>query len=589
MKKLLTTVLVLTMIATVFCVSPVVYAEAAPTMAVVTAPQTDANDLITATFTNVTDARWVVYSIKDDTTGEYIFMDEKRGYTAQAEGFTFIFKPEEEEIKGHVDFVAEAKVTMADGTVVPLSQAFEFRSFDNVQGVIRAMLAGTKTITEAQAEINFRVPTYYSSDFNNAIITALNVTFADELAANGGVYANGDATTHIDQTELENAIKEESIINALNTNDTTVISNIVNNYPADIGIEAAIEYTDLYANGDKVAIITKLAAYDYATKVDFANQFKTENYLADLSTKMLGQVIDFLKINNNKYYKYDTTTTLTGGTLLNLNFDNAGGLTELISGSDTKAAYAEDYMAKGTYNSLADIDSRFTQLLIDLPSVSEPVVNTPENVPTIVVPSGGNNVGGSVSVGLVNPIVGQNSVPFTDIDDVDWAGEAIRALYREGVIDGVSAKQFQPNANVTREQFIKIIVNTFGLKGNGTATKLADVDQNEWYAPFINTAVELGIINGVSETEFGIGQNITRQDMAVIMYRVAKYIGKDITAKSSRVPTDMDTADDYADEAIIALYQSGIVNGVADGVFAGWQTATRAQAAKLCYDLRGAK
>ena len=73
------------------------------------------------------------------------------------------------------------------------------------------------------------------------------------------------------------------------------------------------------------------------------------------------------------------------------------------------------------------------------------------------------------------------------------------------------------------------------------------------------------------------------------MYRVAKYIGKDLAAKSSKMPEDMDSIDDYAYEAVVALYQAEIVNGVAEGVVAGWQTATRAQAAKLSYDLREAK
>ena len=193
-----------------------------------------------------------------------------------------------------------------------------------------------------------------------------------------------------------------------------------------------------------------------------------------------------------------------------------------------------------------------------------------------------------ITLGIFS-IVGENVNPFTDIDDVEWAKEAIVALAKEGVIEGVSAKQYQPNANVTREQFVKIIVNTFGLKGTGEVAAFEDVDQKDWYATYINTAVELGIIKGTSDASFGVGQNISRQDMTLIMYRVAKYVGVDVAAKSGRTFTDANSIDSYAIDAVTALYRAGIVNGVADGVFGGQQTATRAQAAKLCYDLRESK
>ena len=376
-------------------------------------------------------------------------------------------------------------------------------------------------------------------------------------------------------------MKSEILVATLSAGNAGKIKNLLDSAYTDVGLTAETPERLWYENLDKTAIATKLAGFTYATISDFVNQFKSEVFVAKLSGTYSTEVMAFIESNYSNYTNYGTATHLSSesGTPTVLDFITYNSL---VSGSSFRQEYAGTYMA-ATYANLDVLEERFADLLIALPNINEPVQNTPTG-PSVSV--GSDN---TISVGLVNPIVGENSIPFTDIDDVEWAKEAIGALYREGVIEGVSAKQFQPNSNVTREQFVKIIVNTFGLKGNGTATSLTDVDQSAWYASFINTAVELGIINGVSDTAFGIGQNITRQDMTVIMYRVANYIGKDISPKSSRVPTDMSSVDNYADDAVVSLYQAGIINGVSEGVFAGWQTATRAQAAKLCYDLREAK
>ncbi len=580
MKRLLTTVLVLAMITTMFCVYPVVSAAVEPTMEVSIVNNASANDPISATFTNVSDAKWVVWSIKADSTGEYVFVDEKRGNKVAAEGFNYTFSASETALKSLVNFTVEAKITGADGTVTTLTTPVVYRSFGEVQGIIRDVLADpqVKTISQAKDLLMFTLPEYYLTSYDADIVAALRTTFATALA---NPYNPDDVSTHIDPKTFADEIIEEVLLAAINCNNKSAIADLLNTYYADVTISLTDKEKIWYdASAKKDDIATKLATYEYATVADFTSQFKSLAFLDKLSSTNAVGRIEFLRNNNNTYLNYGTATTITGGTVTNLDFVTY----DTLATTDTRKEYAGAYMS-GTYNNLDDLETRFADLLLALPGINEPVANTPSTPST---PSD-VSVGGTVSVGLVNPIVGENALPFTDLDDVEWAKEAIRALYVEGVIDGVSAKQYLPNANVTREQFVKIIVNTFGLKGYGVVTSLTDVNQNEWYAPFINIAVELGIINGVSSTEFGVGQNITRQDMTVIMHRVAKYIGKDITSKSSKKPTDMSSVDAYAEEAVISLYQAGIINGVAEGVFAGWQTATRAQAAKLCYDLRESK
>lgn len=588
MKKLLTTALVLAMIMTTLCMTPAVYAADAPTVSAGTTQEMSGNDTVSIAFTNVSGAKWVVCSVKANATGECIFIGEKRGNKAAAEGFSFLLTNSETTLKTNpAYFTVEATVTNADGSVTVLAPyVFQYHPYGELQDIIREMLGKTPlvytdgTIADGASKIGITLPSYYDSA-NDSVILAniLAVTSPVNYASLYNVPFDYTDGTNIPQVQFETDLKNAIIFATINSQSASAITSLINNAPADVGISESTDEKMWYNNAaaNKTAIISKLATKTYVSPADFVNQFKTEAFLNELSTKNTLDVISFLRARNDRYTNYGLASPLTGGTVTHLDFTTY----DLKASTPRKGEYAGTYMV-GEYSSLTDLENKFAQLLVDLDGITEPTTPTGPTGPT------SPSATPTVNVGLTTPLVGENAAPFTDIDDVEWAKEAIVALAKEGVIEGVSAKQFQPNADVTREQFVKIIVNTFGLKSTGVVAPLEDVDQNEWYASYINTAVELGIVKGVSDTEFGVGQKITRQDMTVIMYRVANYIGKNIVAKSNRSFTDAAYIDDYAKEAVTALYKAEIVNGVADGVFGGWQTATRAQAAKLCYDLREA-
>ena len=174
---------------------------------------------------------------------------------------------------------------------------------------------------------------------------------------------------------------------------------------------------------------------------------------------------------------------------------------------------------------------------------------------------------------------------FNDVaEQTDWASASVNALYEAGIVNGVSEGKFDPNGNVTREQFAKMIVSMLGETENISGDSFSDVNANEWYAPYVAMAKESGIVNGVSETEFGVGQNITREQMATMIYRAGLLIGykSDGTAKTF---SDSDKISDYAKDAVDALTAGGVINGMADGSFAPSATATRAEAACMIYNM----
>ncbi|MDD6484252.1 MAG: S-layer homology domain-containing protein [Clostridiales bacterium] len=173
---------------------------------------------------------------------------------------------------------------------------------------------------------------------------------------------------------------------------------------------------------------------------------------------------------------------------------------------------------------------------------------------------------------------------FNDISGVEWARESIIALYKAGIIDGVSEGKFEPNALVTREQFVKMLVCTYGLENADAKCSFEDVEANSWYYGYVAAACEAGIVNGISDVLFGTGQNITREDMAVMAYRAALF-GNTAFKNGAESFADDEKIYDYAKEAVYALKAEGVMTGKENNLFAPKDFATRAEAAKIIYGL----
>lgn len=205
---------------------------------------------------------------------------------------------------------------------------------------------------------------------------------------------------------------------------------------------------------------------------------------------------------------------------------------------------------------------------------------------------GGGSTGGMPNIGSspagnANQTKEPNAVyktGFTDLESVSWAKESILALKDAGVISGKSETVFEPDAAVKREEFVKMIVSAFGFTADGETSEFADTNPDEWYYPYINVAVKNGIVFGDDTGKFGIGNGITRQDMAVIIYRVLELKGINAEKVNDAVVfTDENEISDYAKEAVSSLQQYGIISGMDDGSFAPKSGATRAQSAKMIY------
>lgn len=205
-------------------------------------------------------------------------------------------------------------------------------------------------------------------------------------------------------------------------------------------------------------------------------------------------------------------------------------------------------------------------------------------------PSGG---GGGGSSKVTYPTNTDNYVPrenerkayYSDIDDFIWANEAITALTDKKIICGDESGQFYPNKPVTREEFLKMIVLAANIDVSGAgAVSFDDVSSAAWYYPYVCAGVSSKIINGMSETVFGAGEYVTRQDAAVMLKRAFENTKKAYSYnREYSLFNDNGDISDYARKSAEMLYRTGIVNGYDDNTFRPFNNCTRAEAAKIIY------
>lgn len=176
---------------------------------------------------------------------------------------------------------------------------------------------------------------------------------------------------------------------------------------------------------------------------------------------------------------------------------------------------------------------------------------------------------------------------FADVNGAAWAKEAIGAFVYEGVVSGYEDGTVRPNNEITRDEFIKLLVCALGIDINASATNIySDIPAGSWQIPYVAAGVNAGIVNGTGTLTFGSGENITRQDMATMIYRAALKLGISLTNDKLAAFKDAEMIAGYAADAVSKLAASGVITGMGDDTFAPAANATRAQAISMLYILR---
>lgn len=201
--------------------------------------------------------------------------------------------------------------------------------------------------------------------------------------------------------------------------------------------------------------------------------------------------------------------------------------------------------------------------------------------------SGNKNSGPVINLPqATEPAAKPQEEKFEDLDAAAWAKTAINSLAEKGIISGMSEKSFAPLEKLTREQFAVMLVKAFGISESGAISDFSDLPESHWAYGAVSAAYKKGIVSGIGGGMFGTGQNIKRQDIAVMAAKAAETAGYSLGGDKAADLKDIEELPEYAKESVVKMVSAGIINGYPeDGTFRGAELATRAQAAQIIYTI----
>ncbi|WP_223830120.1 S-layer homology domain-containing protein [Paenibacillus arenilitoris] len=188
--------------------------------------------------------------------------------------------------------------------------------------------------------------------------------------------------------------------------------------------------------------------------------------------------------------------------------------------------------------------------------------------------------------------VWRHAQAFEDGGEVPYAADAIRALSNKFVLRGVSEDRFMPKSEVTRAQFITMMIQSLGIQpAQGDGAAFADVTPGQWHYDAIMTAYGLGLANGYEDGRFQPGKSLSRQEMVTMLYNALKFTGQIEPLANEEINSRLGGFEDeasiaaWAREAVAYAVKHGIVRGTSSGTFSPDTVSNRAQGAMIIHGM----
>jgi len=449
---------------------------------------------------------------------------------------------------------------------------------------ITSKLSGSKNINIDSANVNLNVLEVNASltGVSNAALVEVTASDGSLLSANvlssakngnisyNYVFPNSVASGKYKVSVYSDDISKYSEVSYISKSDRDRFFNLANGTSRTELTECITglkDYLGISSYSD--AKISDLALTMISVP-DFANYPEAYNFigyydtlLADINSASWGELTELIEKNSGIFSSNDDVEYF-----ISLSDDKQNTISQKLI----------KYLPQST---VSDILSALGKAISDYK-------NTPDKNPSYGSQGSGGGGGGGSSSATFPSASGTNQYSpvetgrvFDDIADVSWATNSIMSLYNKGVISASSDKKFRPNDNITREEFVKMIVCAFASDVSPTAHIFADATPGAWYNSYLSVAYSLGIAKGYTDGTFGVGTNITREDMVTICSRTMEIMGKPVVATAGASFTDSAQISDYAVNYVNAMVSIGVINGMGNGSFAPKANATRAQAAKV--------
>ena len=173
---------------------------------------------------------------------------------------------------------------------------------------------------------------------------------------------------------------------------------------------------------------------------------------------------------------------------------------------------------------------------------------------------------------------------FTDVPADAWYVSYVDYAVEHGIFNGISATQFVPGKTMNRAQFVQVLANLSEIDTTDTnvTTPFSDVPAGKWFSPAVKWAYENGIVNGKGGGKFAPGDNVNRQEMCTMLARYADYLGVRLTKTAEKtVFADDASISSWAKDAVYACQQTELINGIGGNKFNPKGTTPRSQGATL--------
>ncbi|HIW34634.1 MAG TPA: S-layer homology domain-containing protein [Candidatus Paenibacillus intestinavium] len=171
---------------------------------------------------------------------------------------------------------------------------------------------------------------------------------------------------------------------------------------------------------------------------------------------------------------------------------------------------------------------------------------------------------------------------FNDVNKGDWFYSYVNSNYTFDLFNGTTSSTFSPGTSMTRAMFVQVLANLENVnRTSDTSSRFSDVTVGQWYTAAVEWAAESGIVNGISADLFDPNASMTREQMLVILHNYMNYKGYEIPQSQAQSFTDESEISSWAMAAVKALQGIDIVTGKGNNLFDPKGTATRAEVATV--------
>lgn len=448
------------------------------------------------------------------------------------------------------------------------------------------------------ASICVYLPGYSAASFNGTNLEAISAYIGEavvssdkkinkvfklsEEAPSGrytvNIFVPGLSTPSSYSFDYRNITRAENVLLTAQTKTKEEIRTSLDKGINDVLVEAAVEYLQ-YDDDKRDYVAANIESSRPADMTAFQTQLLAEINKIN-KTEALSKMD---RTNVKKTLEEDPALYMVDGFM-----------TDYTALSDTRKEILYSELSKTIADCVfpEDVKTVFSDALATAKAYVEQTVISKPGISSSSGGGGGGGFGGTktnIYAETLLPEPEQTPAPeeqyFDDLADFDWAKNAVNILASNKIINGREENKFFPSDLVTRAEFLKMTVGGFYIKPASVSTlPFSDVVYGEWYYDSVMAAYQYNIVKGISDTEFGTNDNITRQDIAVILYNTLTSTGKSFDNYDEKEEfSDSGEIADYAKKAVEALQKADIINGRDSNEFAPKEPATRAEAAKMLY------